>query len=177
MSKLKSNLQYLNCNSFYLGPFLECVFENWVEKTKSRPINVCEKCARQMYEPIYGTKFCQFCGGKIIESTENYEIMAPEIEIDDLCQKYNVNQLLFGEYVLDSDNLDYIKAHYVMVGEKGTFSIDRYSTQAIFTPEQIQKEIETAIEKYKDLILEMESRFQKKNVNLYWGLIPCENDW
>ena len=175
---LKSNLTSLNCNAFYIGTFLECYFGEWIEKIKTRTIKTCTKCnkERRYWNGTHSGAFCQFCGGKIEEKLVEYKTLSPKIEIENIYSKYKLTQLYFSSDDLSLQE-DYVKAHYIPLGKRATFSIERYSTQEVLTSDIIQKELDSAKKKFKDMIQELEKLFGKKNVKLYWGLIPCYEDW
>jgi hypothetical protein len=179
--QIRSDLHYTNRTSHYLGPYLECIFDNWVKGTKPQEIDKCEKCERRLWQlrTTYDSnglvdEFCKHCGGKIVRIKEDGpEMTMPRLEVDDICRKHKLGQLFFGEEIHEEED---IVAHYIPLGNR-TFSIDRYSMEKNWTPEDVQEEIDKAQKKYAKAIETLKKRFGAKKVILHWGLISCWEDY
>lgn len=185
--KIASNLRYANLTAFILGTYLECIFGKYQKKTKMVDVDKCDKCGRNLFtlrrcyiDGKLEERFCKHCGGKIVRTQKETEPeLMPPFEVDDLCDKHHVSQVFFGEDW--PEETSYHKAHYISLGTgngRGMFSIAEEAPEPKnYTPEDVQSEIDGAKKKYAKLIADCEERFDKKNVILHWGLLPCWYDW
>jgi hypothetical protein len=189
--KIKSKMGYnTNRTAFILGPYLECVFGKYEEKSKTVEVDKCEKCGEKLWrlrthynQDVLVDEFCKHCGGKIIRTKEESDPEPmPPLDVDDLCKKHKVYKVFFGED-WPEDTEDHV-AHYISLwagvsGRRaGMFSIDTEAPDPMnFTPDDVQSEIDNARRKHSKLIQDCYDRFGKKNVILHWGLLPCWYDW